>query len=92
MVCIFAMMFLFELIERQNLLADVSSVAIFAEVSTLATHVSMEDGGGSNPSSSPSGVGHGGGKGPRVTHQWMDDVRSALEAPNGKRVAVPGWM
>ena len=43
--------FFFELIERQNLLADVSSVAIFVEGWTEVTHVGMEDGGGSNPSS-----------------------------------------
>ena len=37
MVCIFAIAFMFERIERQNLLADASSVAICAEVCTLAT-------------------------------------------------------
>ena len=84
------MVFLFELIERQNLLADASSVAIFAEVSTLATRVGMEDDGGSNPSSSFSGVAPVGGRSPRVTHRRIDDVRAALEASNGKRASIPG--
>ena len=81
---------MFEPIEGQNLLANALSVAIFGEVCTLAARVGMADDGGSNPSSSFSGVAPVGGRSPRETHRRDDDVRAALEASNGKRASIPG--
>ena len=81
---------MFEPVEGQNLLANASSVGIFVEVCTLAARVGMADDGGSNPSSSFSGVAPVGGRSHRDTHRRIDDVRAALDASNGKRASIPG--
>ena len=68
-----------------------SSVPISIEVCTLSTATDMEDGGGSNSSSSFRGVGNGGGSSPNSTRQIiMENLSVALEASDEKHVAIRG--
>ena len=68
-----------------------SSVAISLQVCTLSTARNMEDGGGSSSSSTFGGVGNGGGSSPNSTRQRiMENLRAALEASDGKHVAIRG--